>query len=639
MSDQAHRETQVRSWFGFDSCQQWLRRRFDESAAQGDDGRFGGPRVAVIHAEPGIGIGDGGPSCTRQIRGLFEQLSADPEWNPPNERYWPRAFTSEVLETSEDRVLLRRVGPDRSAFPAACEPRFLWLGASAHPPLFKWRKGEVRPDGILRLLADECGLHRALRIDAGHAGPRELDALLLDGLAAYFGNQGAVPMVLWIDSCQWLTADEWRFIGDLRKRATADRWPLLMILTRRGGCEGAGMSPGPGRYPSGFEHLEEADNGREFRDLRTIGLMDGDRASERVEIWAFGSDLRDWLRMYRPRLGGHNFEIGNDAMDAESVDINLKCESLVHRLWQIGLWRDALEMHSQIGEPVRNVTWYADQGRMQWVVGNRSEAARCFEQCARVEGKTLPSLRWHYGLLRDGDDWRTGYEDDQQRLAAECGDHELCLRLATEAWMHFASSVMFGLIKGKGAAKKPPAAKEGANSIEHIDDCLGGDAVELIELLAVKVRCEARLGRLNELHGSVGMGKALLEWVSSALERAVKPTRPVSDWLMLTLACAVLAEALAEAKLTFDTWVSAELIREPLVDAKQRSRTHERLTEVVADATRLRRQAAALRVRAEELADLLVVLQWGHPIEGSTHRRSDPKLVHDASPDRRRPDA
>ena len=69
--------------FGFHGREKefaWLRGMFDAVATKGADGKFTGPRMAVIVAESGIGK-------SRLVQELYIRLTNDPQWDPPEVDY------------------------------------------------------------------------------------------------------------------------------------------------------------------------------------------------------------------------------------------------------------------------------------------------------------------------------------------------------------------------------------------------------------------------------------------------------------------------------------------------------------------------------------------------------------------------
>ena len=94
----------------------WLRGLWDACTARdATTGRYtGGPRMAVVVAESGIGK-------SRLVQALYQQLTIDPAWDPPEVNYWPEAFNDQGVQL--------RVVPDMEGHVANGPPRFAWLGA------------------------------------------------------------------------------------------------------------------------------------------------------------------------------------------------------------------------------------------------------------------------------------------------------------------------------------------------------------------------------------------------------------------------------------------------------------------------------------------------------------------------------
>ena len=102
------------TFYGRETEIAWLRGMFDAVATKGPDGKFTGPRMAVIVAESGIGK-------SRIVQELYIQLANDAQWDPPEVDYWPEAF-------GDGGVNLRAV-PDMKGHVPKGPPRFAWLGA------------------------------------------------------------------------------------------------------------------------------------------------------------------------------------------------------------------------------------------------------------------------------------------------------------------------------------------------------------------------------------------------------------------------------------------------------------------------------------------------------------------------------
>jgi len=65
----------------------WLRSQFDACATRGTDGQYGGPRMAFVIAESGVGK-------SRLVQELYLQLTSNPQWDPPEFDYWPDSFSN-----------------------------------------------------------------------------------------------------------------------------------------------------------------------------------------------------------------------------------------------------------------------------------------------------------------------------------------------------------------------------------------------------------------------------------------------------------------------------------------------------------------------------------------------------------------
>jgi tetratricopeptide (TPR) repeat protein len=253
----------------------WLRSQFDACATQGPDGNYGGPRMAFVIAESGIGK-------SRLVQELYVQLTGDPQWDPPEVDYWPDAFKASGQEL--------HVVPDMKGHEAKGPPRFAWLGGRWHPtnernvrarksilPELRssltvhaeilrahqslWQDaagrlaGAVRQEGtgeVISQLADSAfpfgGL--LLKLASGikeitidrHAGPKDYDELakrnmlsdvdeVLDSFRLLLNAKSAVPAVLWLDDAQWIDSDTLVFIERLWSEAMRRQWPLLVIVT------------------------------------------------------------------------------------------------------------------------------------------------------------------------------------------------------------------------------------------------------------------------------------------------------------------------------------------------------------------------------------------------------------------------
>ena len=253
----------------------WLRSQFDACATRGPDGQYGGPRMAFVIAESGIGK-------SRLVQELYLQLTSDPRWDPPAVDYWPDAFKASGEEL--------HVVPDMKGHVAKGPPRFAWLGARWHPtdernvlartsilPELRssltvhadilraqqtlWQDaagrimGAVQHEGVgevIGQLADSAlpfgGL--LLKIASGikdiaverRLGPETYEDVskkavlsdtdeVLDCFRLLLDVKSAVPTVLWLDDAQWIDADTLLFLKRLWAEATRRRWPLLIVVT------------------------------------------------------------------------------------------------------------------------------------------------------------------------------------------------------------------------------------------------------------------------------------------------------------------------------------------------------------------------------------------------------------------------
>ena len=253
----------------------WLRSQFDACATRGPDGQYGGPRMAFVIAESGIGK-------SRLVQELYLQLTSDPQWDPPEVDYWPDAFKASGEEL--------HVVPDMKGHVAKGPPRFAWLGARWHPtdernvqarksilPELRssltvhaeilrahqsiWQDatgrivGAARHEGIgevIGQLADSAlpfgGL--LLKIASGikdiaverRVGPESYEEVsqkavlsdadeVLDCFRLLLNAKSSVPAVLWLDDAQWIDADTLLFVKRLWAEATRRRWPLFVVVT------------------------------------------------------------------------------------------------------------------------------------------------------------------------------------------------------------------------------------------------------------------------------------------------------------------------------------------------------------------------------------------------------------------------
>jgi tetratricopeptide (TPR) repeat protein len=265
--------------FGFHGREKefaWLRGMFDAVATKGADGKFTGPRMAVIVAESGIGK-------SRLVQELYIRLTEDPQWDPPEVDYWPDAF-------GDGGVNLRAV-PDMKGHVPKGPPRFAWLGARwqspdernalarrsvlpevrssvmVHAEILKshgsaWADAasrvseSVRKEGVgesIGAAADYVGIpffglmsklaKGAKDLVADRmAGPKSFEKVeqdeiksevdeVLDCMRLLLNGRGAVPTVLWLDDAQWIDDESQVFLHRLWKEAERRKWPLLVVAT------------------------------------------------------------------------------------------------------------------------------------------------------------------------------------------------------------------------------------------------------------------------------------------------------------------------------------------------------------------------------------------------------------------------
>jgi tetratricopeptide (TPR) repeat protein len=265
--------------FGFHGREKefaWLRGMFDAVATKDSDGKYTGPRMAVIVAESGIGK-------SRLVQELYIRLTNDPSWDPPEVDYWPEAF-------GDGGVNLRAV-PDMKGHVPKGPPRFAWLGARwqspeernalerrsvlpelrssvvVHAEILKshgsaWADAasrvseSVRKEGVgesIGAAADLVGVPffgLVSKIAKGAkdlvadrmAGPKSFEKVeqeeirsevdeVLDCMRLLLNGKGAVPTVLWLDDAQWIDAETQAFLHKLWKEAERRKWPLLIAVT------------------------------------------------------------------------------------------------------------------------------------------------------------------------------------------------------------------------------------------------------------------------------------------------------------------------------------------------------------------------------------------------------------------------
>ena len=272
-------------FYGRDAELKWLLGLW-EGCAQRElpRGKFtGGPRMAFIVADSGIGK-------SRLVQALYQQLSRDPKWNPPESNYWPDSFNDQGVQI--------RVTPDMTGHTALGPPGFTWLGArwqatdvrnfsdrmTVLPELRSWlmshaeilqqhgstwqaAKARLRKE-LLPAVTDE-GVGKVAEFAAEQiaktvvpftgllvklikgskelisdrmAGPQSLESEQKDGLQSLadevfdcmhllLDGPAAVPTVLWLDDAQWIDASSLEFLRRTWLTAQRRKWPLLIVVT------------------------------------------------------------------------------------------------------------------------------------------------------------------------------------------------------------------------------------------------------------------------------------------------------------------------------------------------------------------------------------------------------------------------
>ena len=114
----------------------------EAAATRRADGKFAGPKLAVILAESGHGK-------SRLVQELYLRLTADERWDPPEASYWPDAF--------RDLGAQLRVNPDMQGHQPSGPPRFMWLGVRWQPT----DQRNVDSRSALPDLRSELGVHMA----------------------------------------------------------------------------------------------------------------------------------------------------------------------------------------------------------------------------------------------------------------------------------------------------------------------------------------------------------------------------------------------------------------------------------------------------------------------------------------------
>ncbi|MCB1102898.1 MAG: AAA family ATPase, partial [Kiritimatiellae bacterium] len=252
-----------------------LRGLFDRVSGGSPGAVSGGPRMAILVAESGLGK-------TRLIQALYQQLSRDPVWDPPDRNYWPDQFQA------HDEQL--RVNPLMKDHRSGGPPRFLWLGMrwpqpdarneterrcpltelrsalDAHVETAlaqsgRWKSLVAKASTIARsdgpgdaaelgadlllpfggllvraaqiareLVRDQAGLGRNAT-ERLEAAEEDVAEDLLGSLRLLFQGRVRLPTVVWLDDAQWIDERTLRFLHRLWDEAVRRSWPLLVVVT------------------------------------------------------------------------------------------------------------------------------------------------------------------------------------------------------------------------------------------------------------------------------------------------------------------------------------------------------------------------------------------------------------------------
>jgi predicted ATPase len=269
------RVTSIPGFLGRKSELAWLLNLFEEATGGAPDAKPGGPRMALVLAESGYGK-------SRLVQALYQALSTDQTWDPPEINYWPDSFRE--LEGQ------LRVNPDMAGHDPLGPPRFMWLGMRWHPSNVRnveervcqlpearsalqahvetarakegiWRSMLRKSSAVLaRQAADEVvgqlvdtflpfgGLIRkavdSVREISRHHGELGLNVRersdakaidageeMLDNLREVFRGPSPLSLVLWLDDAQWIDTLSLEFLRRLWLEATQKGWPLLVVVT------------------------------------------------------------------------------------------------------------------------------------------------------------------------------------------------------------------------------------------------------------------------------------------------------------------------------------------------------------------------------------------------------------------------
>ena len=265
----------VSGFYGRNEELGWLRSLWDQATGGGPKQVPGGPRIAVIIAESGLGK-------SRLVQALYQQLTTDPQWDPPEINYWPDAFDSLHNQL--------RVNPDLKNYKPQGPPRFLWLGMRWQPPgernfeertcalpearhalqahvetaksmMGHWKSFLSRSSwSIARKVGEELmdsaldelipfkslvmkGLETAQEMARDYqmtgltvhdrAEKHVADAAeeLQNQLREVLSGNSALPTVVWLDDAQWIDPLTLRFLRSLWDEASLKKWPLLVVIT------------------------------------------------------------------------------------------------------------------------------------------------------------------------------------------------------------------------------------------------------------------------------------------------------------------------------------------------------------------------------------------------------------------------
>jgi exonuclease VII small subunit len=268
--------------------------------------------VALILAESGIGK-------SRLVQALYQQLTVDGAWDPPEVDYWPDAFNDQGMQL--------RVTPDMTGHVAKGPPRFAWLGArwqpsdvrnvsdrrtvlpelrhsmATHAEILKrhgssWQDatGRIREaisrEGLgetLGQVADAAvpfgGLLMKIAKNAANfakdrlSDPRSFEQAedvsnktlvdeVCECLHSLVDGAGGLPTVLWLDDAQWIDAETLEFVRRIWLTAQRRQWPLLLVVTHwEREWRELKRSPEAGQHPLS---LLEGQPGVELRVLRPV---------------------------------------------------------------------------------------------------------------------------------------------------------------------------------------------------------------------------------------------------------------------------------------------------------------------------------------------------------------------------------